>query len=75
MNRSAVTPTKVHEKKIKKSFKKLLTNQLPYGILYIENILNEASFKITYYLVIFSITGVLSCPKSPCVTYIARNLN
>ena len=50
MNRSAVTPTKVHEKK---SFKKLLTNQLPYGILYIENILNEASFKITYYPVVF----------------------
>ena len=48
MNRSAVTPTKVHEKKNKKSFKKLLTNQLPYGMLYIENILNEASFKITY---------------------------
>ena len=45
--------TKAREKKIKKSFKKLLTNQLPYGILYIENILNEASFKITYYPVVF----------------------
>ena len=44
MNRSAVTPTKVCEKKIKKIFQKLLTNQLPYGIVYIEDILNEASF-------------------------------
>lgn len=75
MNRSAVTPYKSTWKKIKKSFKKLLTNLLPYGILYIENILNEASFKITYYPVFFVITGVLSCPKSPCVIYIAQNLN
>lgn len=44
MNRSAVTPTKVCEKKIKSFFQNLLTIWLSSGILYIEDILNEASF-------------------------------
>lgn len=73
MNRSAVTPTKVHEKKIKKTFKKLLTNLLPYGILYIEDILNEASF-LKLHITVFNFDyGCFVMPKiAPCNIYCTK---